>query len=177
MAMENELYTKINKWFSGKMRDNISPSNTVVNVYNDFLDVIENKKLHLNVRETDFLRKLCAATCNYYHASLTCSEPGGPRKLEKYPNGWDDEIEQIWIDYLYSRHFTTTFWNHFWNKLRPADWECDHERWRYYIQSLLPLYIERDIELLKEDGLIYEDDEGNFLSAEDYIPYAEEETY
>ena len=175
--MESELYTKINTWFYKTWRDNVSPATTVICVYNEFLDSLEKCGLFLEMHENIFIRKLCSATCNYYQAYLTGAEPGGPTKFPAKPRGWDADIEHLWMDYLYSQHFTEQFWNQFWKNLQTADWECDHLRWRSYIQSILPLYVKRDIDLLKDAGVIYEDDEGNFVSAEDYIPYADEEEY
>ncbi len=166
---------KVNTWFYTEWRDNVAPSNTAIYIFYEFTAAIKKKGLALSVHNNRFIHILCEALCTLYDAELQNMEVCGPTKRHEYVKDWNDELEATWIDYLQSRILNEGFWDTFWYNMGTADWEVSLPRWRVWMQSVLPFYIHRDIDLLVQEGLVFEDEDGHILNAEEALDAAEYE--
>ena len=158
---------KINSWFYTRLSDNIAPADTVCMIANDFDACVEKFGLSLPLF-TKFRDTVCSATCSMYHASLNNKTVVGNFKSIVKPDGWNNDIEAIWIDYILTMFLDSEFWSNFWHDIEPAIWESEFTSYRTFIQSILPMYINRKYDILYEAGLLFQNKEGDFVTADEY---------
>ena len=94
------------------------------------------------------------ATCTMYLAKLSHRGWAGPHRQFPYPSGWSTEYERIWEEMLDTFIFTTEFWESFWSTISSNFCDVDIPMWKQDMQSILPRYILREIEVLKSNGMI-----------------------
>ena len=166
------LSEQINDWFFTKAHG-MSPANSVVIIADSFEGALSSKGFQLNTHFKLFRNNLCDATCTMYRAHLENKDVEGPKKIANLPKGWSDDLEDIWSDYIYSRTLTDDFWSEFWYEIPEGSWEAQFPQFRSFIQAVLPIYIQRDLEMLIEESLVAKNNEGEYVDI--YDPEYEEE--
>lgn len=158
----------INTWFYTRLSDNIAPADTVCMIADDFATAVEKVGLMLPFTFTKFRDIVCSATCSMYHASLENKTVVANFKSIVKPEGWTQDIENVWMDYILTMFFDSEFWSHFWYNIESANWELDLSSYRSFIQSILPMYVERKYDLMYEAGLLFQNKEGEIVTADEY---------
>jgi hypothetical protein len=161
------IAAEVNAWFYTK-EDKYAPAHTVCDIAGLFAESIEKKGFKLSLSFKNFRDRICEATCTMYKAYLESAEVRGPAKIPYAPKNWSKEIEEIWEDYIHMFVLTEDFWQAFWYDIYTSVWESQFPNYRYYIQSILPLYIQRDYELLEENNLIIQNDDGEYIDVNEY---------
>lgn len=174
MAYKSEIVTK---WFHTTRGDG-TPAESVLLVMNLFLETLKSKNLAIAVPEKQFRQIICEATCTLKLFSLNGYELSNPRRRFRQPPGWNDEIESYWQEFVHFHLCNDAFWNLFWKRIPVVEWEDYLPKWRSTLQTILPFYILRDINVLMAYGYLVENDEGEFVSNEDYEePQQEYDSY
>lgn len=164
---KSNISDKINSWFYTRLSDNIAPADTVCMIADDFDAYVGKVGLSLPVF-TKFRDIVCSATCRMYHASLENKTVVGSFKSIVKPEGWTQDIENVWLDYIYTMFFDSEFWSNFWYNIEVGIWEAEMSSYRAFIQSVLPMYVERKYDLLYEAGLLFQNKEGEIVTADEY---------
>ncbi len=154
----------LTQWFHTSVYDERTPAQSAQLVSDLFLDILHTKHLSLSVSESQFRRLVCEATCSLRRFS----ELSNPRRKFPRPLGWNEEIESYWNECLHVHIVSDAFWDSFWVRIPRSAWEDSLPTWRATLQSILPMYIRRDIDVLVFYEYIVENDEGEFISNEDY---------
>ena len=144
--------------------DDETPARTLHLVNTRFLAAMEQAGLNLRVRTGHFRTAMCEALCTLYWANRTERRMIGPVNPLPEPRNWTQEAEDTWNDYMHYL-FDFVFWENFWQAFRMHAWEYDVPTWRNEFEQLMPLYIERKIEILSDAGLMYLDDNGEIIDA------------
>lgn len=174
MAYNSE---RITRWFHTALRDG-TPAESVLLVTNLFIETLKSKNLAMAVPEKQFRQIICEATCTLKLYSRNGYELSHPRRRFRQPSGWNDDIEAYWQEFVHFHLCNEAFWNLFWKRIPDEVWEDYLPTWRSTLQTILPLYIQRDMEILIAYGYIVENEEGEFVSNEDYEePQQEYDSY
>ena len=165
----NRTAERINDWFHdrGETGDDLSPQDSVFHIADEFEKAIHNHDLQLNIPFHAFVKSLCDATCTLYRAHLENKDVACPNKIAHLPKKWTPEIEHIWTDWVYTFHLTEEFWADLWYEIPEAVWEAPFPRYRSWLQSLLPHYLLRDMEVLEHEGLVKQTSAGEFVDIQD----------
>jgi hypothetical protein len=162
----NQTIKHINEWFNKGIDGDIAPIHTVFKIAKKFSQYLEEYNLTLNMNYSTFFSKLCGATCTLaLHKNSKVI--GMPRSIPQSPANWSTEIEIIWNDYIESFYLTIDFWDSFWKSIDTGIWELRLSQFRNYLQSILPLFIKRDLQLLIDMDLIAENSEGKYVDIHD----------
>ena len=153
--MRRQLSRRITTWFHEEGVDE-----TLFEVAHDFLDLLPQQGLNLEVSEKSFRRSLCEAICVMRYSGNVALYPSNRRVY--YPEEWTEELETLWQNWLSSNIFTTTFWHNFWSRHLVQQWESAMAGWRGVFEELLPTYVRRSMELFVAQGLFVEDEDGGF---------------
>jgi hypothetical protein len=157
---------RINDWFYDDTGD-VSPQDTVYHIADVFEHRILEKGLQLNVPYASFVKALCDATCTMYRAQMENKEVGCPTRIANLPKKWTKEIESAWVDYINTFHLTEEFWTDLWHEIPEGVWESPYPRFREFLQSVIPIYIQRDMETLENEGLVRQTSKGEFIDSKD----------
>lgn len=168
--MVNYRVIDIQKWLYNRNNDS-APIDILHNIIYEFDYIIRYKEFSLVVPFDSFKNNIINAGCIIYKSFANNVPIAGIVKPLPKPDGWNNEMEDIWMDYLYTFHFDDAFWVSFWNSINICGWEDYLPRFRSIIQSILPLYIKREPELLQDNELLYQDEEGNYLMPDDVDDY------
>ena len=103
-----------------------------------------------------------------YKAHLENKQVYGPTKVINPPKRWNADIETIWQDYISMFFLHDDFWSDFWRCIPTGVWEVQFPEFRIFIQSLLPLYIQRDYERLEDNNLVKLTNDGDYININDY---------
>jgi len=163
------IHNNITQWFhrTVKGKDNEgTPSETILELCDNFIDLLKRKRLNLSVPEKRFRRNMCAALCTMKMCNDTNLRRRFPRDM--YPENWTNEMEKIWQEWITQRCFKD--WHSFWGRLPVREWEDQVPGWRKGIEYLLPTYVRREVEVLIDEELIVEDDDGEYVDTAQYDP-------
>jgi len=156
------------QWFHTSLYGDMTPAESVQMVSDLFLDILRSKHLSISIPENTFRKMVCEATCSIRLYSRQGCEISSPHRKFSRPPGWNDEIESYWTEWLNSCLYTDSYWLSFWNRIPYADWEDRLPNWRFILQTILPYYVRREMEVLVKSGYIVENDDGDFVSHDDY---------
>lgn len=174
-AYGSRINDRINDWFHDRGDgEDLSPQDSVFRIADEFEKQIRHCGLQLNIPFHTFVKTLCDATCTLYRAHLEGKDVACPTKIANLPKKWTTEIEAIWTDWVYTFHLTDEFWTGLWYEVPEAIWEAPFPRYRTWIQSLLPNYIQRENEPLENEGLIRQKSGGEFVDAQETEDYEED---
>lgn len=165
----------VNAWFYTRHRDEICPADTVSLIVRNFSQDIYNYDLKICTPYTKFRDIVCEATCTMYHANLEHKNVMSTFRSVNKPRGWSRDIESIWIDHVLTNSLDSEFWNKFWEAIPVGTWESQFESYRIFIQSILPMYLSRDFDMMEKEGLIYQTEDGKYMTANEYEEYVMEE--
>jgi hypothetical protein len=169
-------HSEIKNWlYNGIGLDESTPIDVIYNIVFDFDYIIRYNEFELAVPFDSFKSHVINASCMIYKSFMNNVPIVGIVKPVPKPDGWNNEMENIWMDYLYTNHFDDYFWSSFWNKIAINGWEEYLPRFRALIQSILPLYVKRNPYLLQDNELLYQDDDGNYLMPDDMDDYYDDE--
>ncbi len=166
--LKQALLEEINEWFHQRQADGVTPINSVCSLVRRFVRDVYSFGLEPIAHEKVIMRSMCDATCMMYKADVEQKEVSGPLKTLQRPEGWTSAVEAVWVDYMSSMYFTEEYWSHFWERIETTCWEHRFPQWRPLIQSVLPFYIKRNFDILRECGLVFMEDDGNFVVADEY---------
>jgi hypothetical protein len=110
-----------------------------------------------------------------YYGKVTNRDWQGPHRKFPYPPNWSNELEDLWQEYLANYFQSIEKWETFW---KPVDCECIEQTisyWKEYMESVLPLYICRETNVLKECGLVTETIKTNIVTDEKEVSYETED--
>jgi hypothetical protein len=110
-----------------------------------------------------------------YHAALVGKDVVPTYNSIKKPQGWSNEIETIWTDYLSVFYFDDFFWTKIWDRTPIGLWELQFPQYRIFIQTIIPMYIQRNQEFLVQEGLLVKSTHGKYLTSSEYDDYLIEE--
>jgi hypothetical protein len=172
MQFLNKLTSNhITYWFNNQNVDiHQYPALWIQKVVSRFLNYCEKHNLHMCVIEHKFYEIMCEAMCVMYHAAITNKDWSGPKRKFPKPSDWNESKEQLWTDYIHGRLFTYEFWDSFWDALDEEHWEFAIPSVRGNFQYLLPLYIQRSNDILIDEGILVEQDDGQIVTADDCEP-------
>jgi hypothetical protein len=174
----SRISERITEWFH-TVEDDVSPQDTVYHIADVFEHMILDRGLQLNVPYSAFVKALCDGTCTLYRATLENKDVGCPTRVANLPKGWSADIENVWTDYVNTFHLTEEFWSSLWYEIPEGVWEAPLHRFRQFLQSVLPHYIQRDLDALEREGLVRQTAKGEFVDAkeddeeDDYDEYAD----
>ena len=166
MSRNETLSVRINTWFYEK-EHGVSPAMTACIIADEFDSRLERMGLDLSMKFGDVRTRICDAICTLYRAALEGKQVRGPARVPGAPPGWNDDVETVWEDFITNFYLDDGFWSDFWGSLDEASWEYAIPRFRAQMQSVLPLYIQRDITLLEDKGLIVQNKEGEYVNPDD----------
>jgi len=166
--ISREMEENVNEWLHFSYTEYCnSPIDTLRIIVHTFFKDIDRYKFTLNVNKKKLFEIMCEAMCMYYIAQNT-------HKIIIFNNNsyekkkWDQKNEILWMDFLTFKYFNTTYWDNFWSRVHEQTWEMYVPQWRFYLASLLPYYISRDEQLLIDNGLLFETEDGEAVTAENY---------
>ena len=166
---------RVDDWFHTVSRDDIAPIEYVETVVYNFVEACKFKGFNMSMSNSALMKILSRTTCHMYDYKDTVDHRGKLSKLPK-PRFWTSEFETLWIDYITFFYFGTEFWENFWKDIPEAAWENDINKWRVELTSLLPYFVEREIDLLVDNGILFEGTDGHVVTEEDY-DFPEEDYY
>ena len=157
----------VTRWFHQGYFGSIqgSPDETLFDIVTDFLAVIGQHKLNLDCSEKAFRRSMCEAVCTMRMYGV--DSWSGPHRFVRYPQEWTQELETLWQNWNNGRMFTPLFWTNFWGRHVVRDWEAGLDGWRSQMELILPLYIQRSMDLFVAQGLFVDDEDGGFTEVFD----------
>jgi hypothetical protein len=142
--------THISEWFRTSEHDGIRPFEYVEFVVNEFCTTIEKKGFYFV----------------YHHKKYNVGLP--KRKFTK-PKQWNHTLDHQWNDYVHSRIINYEYWMVFWKRLPIAEWEQFISfDWRSLLQTLLPFYIQRELDVLIDEEIVCVEDDGNIVTRDDH---------
>jgi hypothetical protein len=165
--------TDVNIWFHECDIDDISPYMYVEYVVNTFCEYLEQRGYVCDVSKPRLLHFMCSATCSMYYYEKWKQRKfyiGSPKYKFTRPKQWGGALETQWNDYVHSRIVNYEFWERFWNRLPKAYWESTltHDCWRDVMQHLLPFYIQRELDILIDEELVCQEENGNIVTWDDH---------
>lgn len=125
------------------------------------------------VTKEELFRSMCEAVCVYYHAHLRNEDVRGPKRLFPKPYNWNDSLEAAWNDYVHSCIFSYTYWESFWTSCEIDALEENVHGLTSFLQTILPLYVTREIQLLLDNEIVFENVSG-IVSWEEYDSHDDE---
>lgn len=160
-------------WFNYCDIDGESPYMYVEYIVNQFCDSIEKRGYMIDISRQKMLYDMCSATCiMYYYQNYLRRKyiVGAPKQKFSRPLRWNAVLETQWNDYVHSRIVNYEFWERFWNELPNAYWETTltHDNWRDVMQYLLPFYIRREIDILLDEEIVCQEENGNIVTWDDH---------
>lgn len=163
----------INEWFNTCDIDNISPFICVEYVVNKFCNYIENCGYILDIPKQTILQDMCSATCTMYYYQKWRQNRfivGAPKRKFSIPKQWNNALELQWKDYVHSRIVNYEFWEQFWKEIQSSYMELTFtkDNWRDVMQYLLPFYIRREIDILLDEEIVCQEENGNFVTWDDH---------
>lgn len=161
-------------WFHKRDFSNSSPAECLNQVNTAFLNMLERKGLHLRTTTTQFRKSMSELLCMTQVGQLTNRFLCGPLRPLPIPENWTKEAETSWTDHIQSYLLGDDVWDSFWGQFHTAFWEDDVPSWRMYYQLIAPEYIKRDIQILSNAGLMFQDNDGEIVDAMDH-EYSDEE--
>ena len=161
---QENISNEITQWFHDDFLDDETPARIVHLVNNRFMAALEDAGLTLRVRPGKFRTAMCEALCTLYIAGRTDRHMIGPVNPLPEPKNWTEEAEDAWNDYVH-HIFDCEFWETFWKTFRMHAWEYDVSTWRLEFEQLMPIYIERNIDVLSDAGLMFLDNNGEIIDA------------
>lgn len=162
----------ITEWFHRSEHDGISPYEYVEFVVNEFCSAIETKKFCFDVPRQQILYDMCTAICTQYFYEVWQNKKynvGAPKRKFTKPKQWNYTLEHQWNDYVHSRIINYEYWSQFWKLLPVAEWEQFISfDWRSILQTLLPYYIQREIDVLLDEEIVCVEEDGNIVTWDDH---------
>ncbi len=138
----NELISRhTTQWFHRINRDEVSPAISLLEITTRILEFMDARKLSLTVSEETFRKYMCEFLCTYYIAQKRQISWRGPLTAKPRPRGWTDKHEQQWEDYLRFTHFSSDYWNAFWDYTPEALWESRVPGWRDHLEYIVMHYV------------------------------------
>jgi len=159
----------VTRWFHTLRDGDVTPAQLVQGISDRFIDILKSyNNISLAVPERVFRTVMCEAICVMKFMSNKNYELPIPQRFFPHPDGWNNDLEGWWTEWLYSHFFVDKFWYRFWSDIYLSDLEIDLPLLRETIQNLLPFYIQRNTDVLVECGFIIESDDGVFVANDDY---------
>lgn len=174
--------TDTTRWFHSCDIDDISPYDYVEYVVHEFCDYLQQNSYCTDISRQQLLIEMCKATCTQYFYDKWLHKKysiGAPKRTFSKPYQWNAVLEHQWNDYVHSRIVNYEFWEHFWRKLPVAMWEqtLTDSNWRDSMQYLLPFYIHREMDILINEEIVGQEEDGNIILYDDYGIETETEEY
>jgi hypothetical protein len=173
-SIDHTLNTYVNEWLHYENDHMSSPIETIKIIVDLFWKDVEQLKLNINVSKKQLFEIMCEGICMYYISQYKRLKFVYNPKI-RTNNLWDDEKEELWMDFLTYNYFNTFYWERFWSNIPEENWECDVPLWRQCFQSILPFYVDRSVDILIANELLFEAQDGNVVTAEDYDSYSDDE--
>jgi len=166
-SIDHKFIAYVNEWLHYENDHMYSPIETIKSVVELFWKDVQRLKLTLNVTKKQLFEIMCEGLCMYYMSQCKNYKFLYVPKL-RTKESWDSEKEELWMDFLTYNYFNTFYWERFWLNIPEENWECAVPLWRQDFQSILPFYIDRSVDILIANELLFEAQDGNIVSAEDY---------
>jgi ATP-dependent Clp protease adapter protein ClpS len=165
--------TDTTAWFHRSDIDDISPREYVEYIVNEFCDYLEQKSYSTDIPRQHLIHEMCKATCTQYYYDKWLHKKfivGIPKRKFSKPSQWNNILESQWNDFVHSRIINYEFWEDFWRKLPVAMWEntLTNINWRDLMQYLLPFYIHRELDILLDEEIVCQEEDGNIVSWDEY---------
>lgn len=164
------MNTIVTQWFN---TGDPVPIECVDTLVQTFVDDVRHAGHTLCVSPAEFFRVVCQAVCVYYDAYMRDEDVRGPNRLFPKPPKWTESLESAWTDYLYSRVFPYTYWDSFWTSCRFDALDDNVHGLTSFLQTILPLYVTRDIQALLDHDIVFENVKG-IVSWEEYDSHEDE---
>jgi hypothetical protein len=164
--------THISEWFRTSEHDGIRPFEYVEFVVNEFCTTIEKKGFYFDISRQNILYDMCTAICTQYYYDVYHHKKynvGLPKRKFTKPKQWNHTLDHQWNDYVHSRIINYEYWMVFWKRLPIAEWEQFISfDWRSLLQTLLPFYIQRELDVLIDEEIVCVEDDGNIVTRDDH---------
>jgi hypothetical protein len=167
--MRRQKLRRITTWFTTPSQYDSAPVDYVTIAVEQFLDDCRSLGLRLCIGKGQFLRAMCKVICQMYeyrHEEDMYARLDSLKKIPK-PEKWTTAYEMKWIEYLDYNFFDSAYWERFWKTIPESKIDSDVRFWRQELEGRMPRFITRNIDLLLDDGMLYEDEDGNIVSAAD----------
>jgi len=162
----------VTEWFHHSEYDGISPYEYVEFVVNEFYSTIESKGFNFDISRQQVLYDMCAAICSQYYYEVFKKKKynvGIPKRTFSKPKLWNNTLDHQWNDYVHSRIINYEYWSQFWKLLPVAEWEQFISfDWRSILQTLLPYYVQREIDVLLDEEIVCVEEDGNIVTWDDH---------
>jgi hypothetical protein len=153
--MQNHIQVseQITTWFHTKYLS-YSPAILVNEVARKFQSMCHARNLNFAVSPEQLRDSLSEATCIMYLAKRRNRDWAGPHRSFAWPSGWSNEYERFWGELLDSFLFQTEFWECLWASMHTGSCDKVIPEWKSNMELILPKYVLREIEILKQNGMI-----------------------
>lgn len=165
----------INTWYHTSLYDDFTPKQFTSMVCNDFFCDIQKFNLQLNLTLPLFFKSISYFTCLYFLSKKLNKSIGGPRIKQTNPFGWTKDCEKLWMNTLQYNILNSDYWSMFWKK-----YDIEHpflQELSVQLTTILPYYIQKNIDVLISNKLIIKDKNDKFILWEDYESEPDEEEY
>jgi hypothetical protein len=160
---------RINTWFNTPTLYNLAPIDYVDRAVSQFLGDCQKLRFDLSIDKYRFYTVMCNLVCQLYdrknkettaanlYSQSLCNIPK--------PANWKLDYESKWLEYINYKYFDSTYWEQFWKTMPESNIDYDVFTWRTEFELYMPQFIERDIELLIDGGILYEEEDGTLSSS------------
>jgi hypothetical protein len=159
----------VNNWFHYSEYNEMTPAEAVAAFNNSVLKHLESHAIKLRVSEGMFRKKMCTAMCMLAIANYRNMELSNPNSNLPAPKNWNAQAEELWEDYMTTFLFSDEYWESVFKKIPECLWESSVSNWRTTFRYIVLHYVERDVSILAEAGVMFEDSEGELVEAVDYV--------
>ena len=160
---------RITTWFTTPSQYDLAPVDYVTTAVDQFLYDCQILGLRVCIGKGQFHRAMCKVICQMYEHRNEENMYEQLESLKKIPKPakWTTGYEMKWIEYLDYHFFDSAYWERFWKSIPESMIDFNVRSWRQELETRMPRFITRDIDLLIDEGMLYEDEDGNIISAVD----------
>ena len=166
--MRRQKLRRITTWFTTPSRYDSAPADYVTIAVEQFLEDCQSLGLCLCIGKGQFHRAMCKVICQMYehrYEENVYEHLDSLKKIPKPPK-WTTAYEMKWIEHLDYHFFDCVYWERFWKTIPESKIDFDVRMWRQELEMRMPRFIARDMDALLDDGILFEDEEGNVVSEE-----------
>lgn len=143
---ESVRRTLVTEWFHTPMNDMGTPSDLVSAWNSKIIDYVKRKGLSFYSPEAKFRALICEACCAFFSAFQDNCDISGPHRQSPIPQGWTNDAELVWTDYLQTFIFSQAFWQGFFAEYSELKDDEFFSEFKTKYSEIIQQCITRDVE-------------------------------